>query len=230
MPALDPVEQLHPDQPGAGVGEGVEHRTNRQNPETDQQYGLASPAVGVPPDQQRYRQHDHLRGDDAGRHHRRRPRLVRERELLADEREQRRVGEMEQHRAAGIKQQRPAGQQHFETGGLRLAVILLVAAARAVVVDGAGRDRQHRQSREHGKDRDQQEHRALRQSPADGACRRGDRNIAAMVECGVAAHAGGQRGAGIKAQGQCRDAGPNTSPTAAISELAAITGQNVGAA
>jgi hypothetical protein len=85
-PGADAVEQLHPDQPDAAVREGIEHGAQRQDAEPDQQDRLAPPGVGGASDEQRDRQHDHLRGDDAGRHHRRRPFLVGERQLLPDQR------------------------------------------------------------------------------------------------------------------------------------------------
>jgi DSBA-like thioredoxin domain len=58
---------------------------------------LAAPGVGFVADQERYRQHNHLRGDDARRHHGRRERWMLKGELLADERQEGCVGEMEQH-------------------------------------------------------------------------------------------------------------------------------------
>ena len=204
-PGADPVEQLHADQPCAAVGKRVENRPHRQDAKPDQKDRLAPPAVGGTPDEKRDRQHNHLCGDNAGRHHRRRPFLVRECQLLPDQRQERRVGEMKQHRAAGIKQQRAAGQQHFETRWTGLAVILLFPAPRPDVVDRAGRDRQHGDRGEDGKERDEEKDCALRQCPADDPRGGGDRDVPAVIEGRVAAHATGQRRAQIEPQGQRRD-------------------------
>ena len=204
-PGADPVEQLHPDQPHTAVRKGVKHGAHRQDAKSDQQDRLSPPAVRVPSDHQRDRQHDHLRGDDAGRHHRRRPLLMRKCQLLPDQRQQRRIGEVEQHRTAGVKEQRAASQQHPETRRMRLAITLLLAAPRLNVVDGAGRDRQHRETSEHRKERDEQKDRALRQRPADQTRRCGDRDIATMIERRVAAHPASQRRTRVEPQRQCRD-------------------------
>ncbi len=83
--------------------------------------------------------------------------------------------------------------------------MLLLAAARPDVVDRTRRDRQHRHGGEYGEERHQQKHRALRQRPADDARGRGDRDVAAMVPGGVAAHPASQRGTGKESQGQRRD-------------------------
>ncbi len=65
---------------------------------------------------------------------------------------------------------------------MRLAVMLLLAAPRLNMVDGAGRDRQHGDTGERGKKWDEQKDRALRQSPADETRSSGDRDISAMIE------------------------------------------------
>ena len=45
-PGADAIEQLDADQPEAVVGEGVEHRADRQDGEPGEKLGLASPTVG----------------------------------------------------------------------------------------------------------------------------------------------------------------------------------------
>jgi hypothetical protein len=76
------------------------------------------------------------------------------------------------------------------------------------MVDGGGRYRQHSQGGEHRKNRDEQKHRPLRDGPSDEARRRGNRDIAAMIPGGIAAHSAGQRRTGVEPQGQCRDRRP----------------------
>ena len=73
--------------------------------------------VGRASDQERDRQHHHLCGDDAGRHHGRRLLGIGGGQLLSHQRQQRRIGEMEQHDAQAEDDQRPRLEQDAVAGG-----------------------------------------------------------------------------------------------------------------
>jgi hypothetical protein len=98
---------------------------------------------------------------------------------------------MEQHDAQTEDDQRPRLEQNAVAGdpsgafgrpGLHLQV------SRPVVIDGLGGNGQHRDHRQHGENRNQQEHGALRECVADGARHHGDGDIAGMIEGCVPSH------------------------------------------
>jgi hypothetical protein len=70
----------------------------------------------------------------------------------------------------------------FGRAGLRLQV------SRPVVIDGLGGNGQHRDHRQYGENRHQQEHGALGERIADRARHQGDRNIAGMIERRIPSH------------------------------------------
>ncbi len=136
----DSVQQLHGDQPKSIVGKRIERRANRQDGEGDEEDRPPPPGVRSAPDENRDRQHDALRGDDAERHHRGRFFRKLEGELLPDQRQKRRIGEMEEERAERENDQRPGAEQDAIAGGRRSAFVGVLAGAdisRAVMIDRA---------------------------------------------------------------------------------------------
>jgi hypothetical protein len=102
---------------------------------------------------------------------------------------------MEQHDAQTEDDQRPRLEQNAVAGdpsgafgrpGLHLQV------SRPVVIDGLGGNGQHRNRRQHGKNRHQQEHGALRERIADRARHQGDRDIAGMIKGRIPSHSARQ--------------------------------------
>src|SRR5205807_21764 len=87
----------------------------------------SAPGVGLVADHERYRQHNHLRGDDARRHHGRRERRMLRGERLADQRQERRVGEMEQHRTAAKMSSGRHSRSTFQFDGLLVAAALFLS-------------------------------------------------------------------------------------------------------
>ena len=73
------------------------------------------------------------------------------------------------------------------------------------MIDCAGRDRQHRQCREHCEDRYKQEYGPLRDCPSNATSSHRYCDITGMVERGVAAHASGQLALPINAECDRRD-------------------------
>jgi len=69
------------------------------------------------------------------------------------------------------------------------------------------RDGEHGDGCKRREHRHQQKHSTLRQGPADGARDGCNRDIAGVIEGGVAAHAARQLGAPVKAQGERGDGG-----------------------
>ncbi|PAV70681.1 hypothetical protein WR25_15309 [Diploscapter pachys] len=97
----DAIEQLHGHQPKRIVRHHVEHATQRQDQEADEQQRFASPAVGPGAGQQRHGHHHQLRRDDARRGQRRGQLQVGLSQFLAHQRKHCRVGQMEQRAAHG---------------------------------------------------------------------------------------------------------------------------------
>ncbi len=91
----DAVEKLHADEPVWIVGQRVEHTAYGQDEKPDEEQGLSTPGVRFRADEHGHRNHDDLRGNDAGRHQAGPRVLVLQRKLLADERKHGRVGKME---------------------------------------------------------------------------------------------------------------------------------------
>ncbi len=204
------VEQLDRDQPPALIGNRVERRAQRQHGIADQQDRLAPDTIGVAADEERDRQHDELRGDDAGRHHRRCRGGMRGGELLAHERQQRRVGEVKKQSTAAEDQQWPALQQRAPCGCARgrvRAAIEAVRAARPRVVDGRAGDGERRDRRQRGEGGHQEEHRALGECPADAAGEDCDRDVAGVVERRVPSEPMRQHGARVEPERERRDGG-----------------------
>src|SRR2546427_13236143 len=85
------IHQLHGNEPGAVVGVRVEEGADRQDGEANEEQRPSAPTVGLVADDECYRQHNHLRSGDARRHHSRREHRMLRGELLADERQKRRV-------------------------------------------------------------------------------------------------------------------------------------------
>jgi hypothetical protein len=83
----------------------------------------------------RNRQHHALRGDHAERHHRCRLLGELKRELLADQRQKRRIGEVEQHRAESENHQRTSLEQNAISGRRSLLVAIGGKVSRPVLVD-----------------------------------------------------------------------------------------------
>ena len=148
------VEQLDANEPEGVVRQNIERRADRQDGEGDEKDRPSSPGVGVAADEDRDRQHHALRRDHAERHHRRR--LLRElkRKLLADQRQERRVGEVEQHGAEGENHQRTRLEQDPISGRRPFSFAIGGQVSRPVVVDRVGwngeycRGRQDRRRRE----------------------------------------------------------------------------------
>ena len=129
------VEQLDANEPEGVVRQNIERRPDRQHGEGNEEDRPASPGVRVAADEDRDRQHDALRGDHAERHHRRR--LLRElkRELLADQRQKRRIGEVEQHRAKGENHEWTRLKQNAISGRRALGFAIGSQIPRPVLVD-----------------------------------------------------------------------------------------------
>ena len=181
-----PVEQLNADQPEGVVRQNIERRADRQHGEGDEENRPSSPGIRPAPDEDRDRQHHALGGDHAERHHRGRLFWELDRELLADQRQKRRIGEVEQHRAESENHQRTSLKQYAISGRLSLRFAIGGKVSRPVVVDCIrwngehGRRGQGREHRNHEKDG------ALRERVSDRACEERNRNIAAVVESRVA--------------------------------------------
>jgi hypothetical protein len=110
------------------------------------------------------------------------------RKLLCQQRQHGNVGEVEQSDAQSEHQERPAVQQHVPSGGSPVSArTVLVEAASALVIDGAGRDGQHGQGREDGKERHEMKHGALAERPADQTGDRTNEDVPSAVAGGVAA-------------------------------------------
>ena len=150
-------------------------------------------------------------------------------ELLADQRQQRRVGEMKQHHAEAENHQRPRGEQDAEPGGaFRFPPASM--SPRPVIVNRGRRDRQDGNARQQGEDRDQQEHGALGKQRADRRRRQRDGDIAGMVEGRVAPHAPRKLLMRIKSQRQRGHGGAEDIADHRHRLLAIITGHRVGRA
>ena len=119
-----------------------------------------------------------LRGDHAERHHCRRLPGKLECEFLADQRQQRRIGEMKEERRGGKDRERAGLKQ--DAKARRRAVVrgVMGKVARAVVIYGSRRDREDRRRRQCGEERHEQEDHTLREEITDAAgdeCDRGSR-------------------------------------------------------
>ena len=163
-PGSHAVEHLDTDQPEAVIGEGIEHGPDRQDGEPGQEQRLASPSVGSASYQQSDRQHHQLGGDNAGRHHGRCFFGIGGCQLLSHQWQHRCIGEMEQHDAQTEDDQRARLEQDTVAGDPGRGpgrVWFLIEVSCPIVVDGGGWDREHRDAREHGEDRDEKKDGAL---------------------------------------------------------------------
>jgi hypothetical protein len=115
---------------------------------------------------------------------------------------------MEEHHATAEDDERPGFKQDPVTGNLGLALgraWLGLQVSCPVIIDGLCGDRQHRDRRQQGEKRHQQENRALREGVTNRAGHQGDPDIAGMVEGRVPAHPPRQLLPRVEAQGQGRD-------------------------
>ena len=131
----NPVEQLDSDQPEGVVRQRIERRADRQHGEGDEKDRPASPIVGVSPDENRDRQHHALRGDHAERHHRGRFFRELKRELLPDQRQERRVGEVEKNGAKSENHERTGLEKNAISGGRARRFAIGRQVPRPVVID-----------------------------------------------------------------------------------------------
>jgi hypothetical protein len=183
---------LDADKPERIVGERIKRRANGQHGESNQKDRLAPHGVCVAADKNRDRQHHALDGDHAERHHRRR--LLRElkRQLLPDQRQQRRVGEVEQHGAEGENHERWRLEQDPVSGRRAFGLAIGGEVSRPVMVDRLRRNGEHRRRRQGREDGNHQKDGALGKGVADRAGQESDDDVAAVVKGGVPTEPAGQ--------------------------------------
>ena len=201
------VEQLHPDQPEGVIRQGIKRRTDRQDREGDEEDRPASPIVGVAPDENCNRQHDPLRGDHTEGHHR--GRLLRELkgELLPDQRQERRVGEMEKKRAKGENHERTGLEENPVPRGPARRFTIGRKVSRPIMIDRFRRNREHCGRSQSGEDRNHEKDGALREQVADPAGKERNGDVAAVIVSRVAAEPPRQLVSRDEAEGQGRNGG-----------------------
>ncbi|SEI03860.1 hypothetical protein SAMN02799636_05079 [Methylobacterium sp. 275MFSha3.1] len=205
----DAVEALDRDQPVRVAPDEIEQGAHGQCGEADHEQGLAAPALGPAADDEPHRHHHPLRADDADGDDDGRPVRARLPDLLGDEGQQRRVGEMEKPYAGREDHERPAGQQGPPPGR---GLLPLAAAAGPARVDGIARDGVECRGRDNGAGRDQEEHRAVREQPADEPDQHRDGDVPGPLQGGVAAEAAGDPVGWEQAERERRDSRAQHAP------------------
>jgi hypothetical protein len=138
IPAPTPSSVLHTDQPEGIIRKRVKNAAKRQDEEGSEEERLAPPFVRARSDQHRHRHHNNLGRHNADRHETCSEICVLERQLLADQRQHRRVGEMEKHHSDSEDQERLAGHEHCQAAG-RVARATRTRSAGASVMQAAGK-------------------------------------------------------------------------------------------